>query len=236
MAVRYFVGLDLGQVADFTALAVLERPTVPSPLPDVWQPPPYALRYLDRYHLGTSYAEVVRRVVAAMGKPPLLPGPNDPPPVLVVDNTGIGRAVVDMLRVELKKAHAENRARLFLWPVVITFEGGVTRGGDGSWHVPKKELVTALQLLLQGRRLHTSPALEHAATLVKELENFRVKITAALKETFESVREGLHDDLVLAAAMAAWVGESVYAAELRRAKEEAGERAAATRRAEAWRY
>jgi hypothetical protein len=73
-------------------------------------------------------------------------------------------------------------------------------------------------LLLQGRRLHTSPALEHAQTLVKEMENFRVKITAAMKETFESVREGLHDDLVLAAAMAAWVGESVYAAELRRVK------------------
>jgi hypothetical protein len=85
------------------------------------------------------------------------------------------------------------------------------------------ELVTALQLLLQHRRLHTSRGLEHAATLVKELENFRVKITAAMKEQIESVREGLHDDLVLATAMAAWVGELELRGRIRRARQLAQE-------------
>jgi hypothetical protein len=207
-AVRYFVGLDLGQMADYTALAVMERESVPDDrLPPGWKPPPYALRYLDRYHLGTPYPEVVRRVVEALGKPPLLPAPSAPPTVLLVDNTGVGRGVVDLLRVELRKAEAANKACVQLWPVVITFAGGIRRGDNGSWHVPKKELVTALQLLLQHRRLLTSRSLEHAATLVKELENFRIKITQAMKETFESVLEGLHDDLALAAAMAAWAGE-----------------------------
>jgi hypothetical protein len=42
---------------------------------------------------------------------------------------------------------------------------------------------------------------------VKELESFRVKITASAHETFEAWRERDHDDLVLAVALAAWVGQ-----------------------------
>jgi len=48
-----------------------------------------------------------------------------------------------------------------------------------------------------------------ASVLVKELENFRVKITVNANETFESWRERDHDDLVLAVAMATWLGERV---------------------------
>jgi hypothetical protein len=39
-----------------------------------------------------------------------------------------------------------------------------------------------------------------------DLLNFKVKVTAAAHETF-SAREGAHDDLVLAVAVAAWLGE-----------------------------
>jgi hypothetical protein len=41
--------------------------------------------------------------------------------------------------------------------------------------VPKKELVGALQVLLQGRRIHVPRALPHAGLPVKDLENFRIK-------------------------------------------------------------
>jgi hypothetical protein len=43
--------------------------------------------------------------------------------------------------------------------------------------------------------------------LIKELQNFKVKITAAANEIFEAWREGEHDDLLLAVAIAAWMGE-----------------------------
>ncbi len=43
--------------------------------------------------------------------------------------------------------------------------------------------------------------------LVRELENFRVKITAAANETFGAWREGQHDDLVIAVALACWLAE-----------------------------
>jgi hypothetical protein len=40
--------------------------------------------------------------------------------------------------------------------------------------------------------------------LVKELMNFRVKITAHANDTYDAWREETHDDLVLALAMACW--------------------------------
>jgi hypothetical protein len=47
-------------------------------------------------------------------------------------------------------------------------------------------------------------------TLVRELEDYRVKITPAADETFNA-REGAHDDLSLALALAVWVGEQIIA-------------------------
>jgi hypothetical protein len=50
-------------------------------------------------------------------------------------------------------------------------------------------------------------SLPDAATLVRELQNFQVKITVAANETFGVWRDGQHDDLVLAVALASWWGE-----------------------------
>jgi hypothetical protein len=91
-------------------------------------------------------------------------------------------------------------------PVTLTTGHEVTSGDSGLF-VPKKELVSVLQVLLQLRRLRVARTLPDALLLVRELENFRVKVTTARTETFESWREGQHDDLVFAVALAAWVGE-----------------------------
>jgi hypothetical protein len=73
--------------------------------------------------------------------------------------------------------------------------------------LPKKKLVGALQALLQTRRLHIASRLAEAPQLVKELENFRVNVTLARNDSPASWCEGLRDDLVLAAALAVWMGE-----------------------------
>jgi hypothetical protein len=95
-------------------------------------------------------------------------------------------------------------------PVTITDGQHVSETEDGSRHVPKKELVTGLQLLLQGRRFQNARSLPEAGTLVRELENFRVQITLAAHESFGAWPEGQHDDLVLAAAFAGWWAERGY--------------------------
>jgi hypothetical protein len=69
---------------------------------------------------------------------------------------------------------------------------------------PKKDLVTGLQVVLQGRRSQIARSLPEAATLVRELSSFQVKASAATEELVPW-REGTHDDLVLAAAEAAWI-------------------------------
>src|SRR5262245_43983021 len=88
MTAEYFIGLDLGRTQDFTALAVLERRAVASP----GAKPEYALRRLQRFPLGTAYTQIVPAVAALRSKEPLRQAP------LLVDQTGVGRAVVDMLR------------------------------------------------------------------------------------------------------------------------------------------
>jgi hypothetical protein len=95
------------------------------------------------------------------------------------------------------------------WLVTLTTGHEVSIGENGSVYIPKKELVSVLQVLLQLRRLHLARTLPDALLLVRELEHFRVKVTTPRTETFESWREGKNDDLVFAVALAAWVGEQV---------------------------
>jgi hypothetical protein len=185
----YVLGLDLGQTSDFTALAVLERHAAEM----TGQKPDYALRHLRRFPLGTAYTEIVPAVAAVRRSEPLRQAP------LVVDQTGVGRAVVDMLR----------QSACGVIPVTITGGHATTVTDDGSYHVPKKELITALQVVMQGRRLQIARSLPDAVTLVCEMQQFQVKLTAAANETFGVWRDGQHDDLVLAVALACWWSERV---------------------------
>jgi hypothetical protein len=116
------------------------------------------------------------------------------PPDLVVDFTGVGRPVADMMRKE----------GLSFTPVLI--HGGDAETRDGAVHrVPKRNLVSAAQIALQSGRLGISTELELAETLRRELLNFKVKINIATKhDSYEAWRERDHDDLVLATALACW--------------------------------
>lgn len=193
----HFVGLDLGQAQDYTALAILERPRVHSQTPLAQRRPVNALRYLRRFPLGTPYPDIVRDVVKLMRSAALRGS------ALVVDQTGVGRPVVNMLADALRY-----HVTCSLVPITITGGHAVTAAENtASFHVPKRELIGVLQVLLQTRRLHVARGLADAPVLVRELENYRIKITPARNEIFEPWRDGQHDDLVLAVALAAWVGE-----------------------------
>ena len=72
--------------------------------------------------------------------------------------------------------------------------------------MPKRDLVGVTQLLLQQQWLRIAPALPESATLTKELQDYRVKISATGHDSYDA-REGAHDDLVLAVALACWVSE-----------------------------
>ena len=75
--------------------------------------------------------------------------------------------------------------------------------------------VFAEELPLQAGRLKVSGRLPEAATLRREMLNFRVRITAAANDTYAAWREGEHDDTVLAVALATWAGEALRKRQMR---------------------
>jgi hypothetical protein len=187
----FIAGLDLGQSQDFTALAILER--LDGALQNgKRQPAAYHLRHLERPRLGTPYPAIVARVKVLLDTPPLRGNAT-----LVVDATGVGAPVIDLLR------------QAGLRPVAVTITGGDTVSQDANgFRVPKRDLVSALLVLFQSGRLKIAEGIPDAATLVQELLAFRVKIDPqTAHDSYAAWREGAHDDLVLAAALAAWYGE-----------------------------
>lgn len=193
---NFYLGLDLGQSMDYTAIAVLEqikeevKSMTGAHVTDRINH--YHLRHLERPSLGTPYPDIVKRVKDLMGRDPLKDHTT-----LIVDFTGVGAPVTDLLKSEGLK------------PVAITITGGNTVHRDGyKYNVPKRDLVSNLQVLFQAKRLKVAEQLPEAQLLIQELLNFKVKINLkTAHDSYEAWREGVHDDLVLAVAMATWFAE-----------------------------
>jgi len=196
IAVENFVGLDLGQVHDPTAIAILEcseiligRSLVTYEWITIRR---RSFRHLERLPLGLDYPTIVEHVRRLVSSPELSRRTS-----LIVDATGVGRPVVDLLR------RAQLRCRLM--PVTIT-AGDRKTSGSGTWRVPKRDLITGLLVLLQREDVDICGHLPESETLVQELGNIRIKVSLGGQDTYGVWREGDHDDLVLAAALACWCG------------------------------
>jgi hypothetical protein len=110
----------------------------------------------------------------------------------------VGRPVVDLLRDE--------RPGCVVMAVNITsgpFEGGYCG-------VPKRDLIMGLQVLLQRQVLRIAAGLEHGEDSVKEVAAMQVKISLSGREQYGAWREGTHDDLVFAVALACWNAQNAY--------------------------
>lgn len=202
---RFFTGLDLGQVHDFSTLAVVERVQSKGD----WDPAAFAwkscvmlrLRYLERIPLGTPYPDVVSRVARVTRF-----GDLDGACELLVDATGVGMPVVDLLR----------RAGLRCQLTAAIITGGTSEGYvNGVQRIPKRNLITGLQLTLQHGTLQIAGGLKYGAALMAEMAEMRVKIRANGNgeqghEQFGAWREGAHDDLVFAVALACWGARRAY--------------------------
>ena len=171
----FYVGLDLGQMNDYTAIVILEH--VEKNEKHVWN-----LTHVERLALGTSYQEVARHIEDLIREIKTVG-----PVTLIVDATGVGRPVIDSLKEG------------GLNPVAVTVTGGLNVSYDPSsgWRVPKRDLVSAAKVMLGKKELKIASDLPYKDTLITELQNYHVKINLASgHDTYEAWRENIHDDLV----------------------------------------
>jgi hypothetical protein len=187
---RYFAGLDLGPAGEFTALAVLEQTRVADERRPGAFAKHYALRHLARWPPGTSYTTIADEIRPLYAAPPLAHS------TLVVDVTGVGRSVLRLFTRGGIQAHIR---------AVFMTAGHKPADDSADWSVPKVELAGVIQMNLQARRLKVAKDLADAATLVKELTEFRIKPKLADADSTEAWREGLKDDLVFAVGIGLWV-------------------------------
>jgi hypothetical protein len=187
----FYVGLDLGQRHDPTAIAVVER----IELAQAWQATAFhslRVRHLERAPLGTPYPGVVARVREIVQKIGTC--------VLVVDGTGVGAPVVDMLRA----------AGLGCEIAAVTITGGEQQRNKGAsaWSVPKRDLLALVQVLLERNELRLARGLRELGPLIRELTDVRSTTKANGRERLGADGCGEHDDLVIALALACWRARS----------------------------
>jgi hypothetical protein len=189
---EYFIGVDLGQKHDFTAIAVVERQAGGLPhFLTPWTIPQttYGLRHLERIQLGTPYPRVVERIGCLTRLPQI-----QQRSTLVVDATGVGTPVVDLLR----------QANLDCHLVAITITGGEhAHRSHGACTVPKRDLIATLELMLEVQELTIAAELPERRRLVEELMALQSNVTSGGHQSFGASGRA-HDDLVLAVALACW--------------------------------
>jgi len=170
----YLAGLDIGQRDDWTALAVAERDRDGG----------LTLVALERIR-HRSYPDVALLVADTMRA---LPGAT-----LLVDVTGVGRPICDLLR-----QHGVAHIR-------VNIHGGdaVGRLDDGTVSVPKRDLIAALVVGFEAKTLRIASGLHHTEALEREAASFRMAVSATGHDTYNA-REGAHDDLLLAVSLTAW--------------------------------
>jgi hypothetical protein len=203
----YVVGVDLGQSQDPTALCVIEHAdgvTDPGSDYEVHTGITRSLQKkaqqnrvirMERPPLNTSYSGVVQHVKQLLDRDLLRGNEDQKPAELVIDAGGVGRGVADMFRDAGMK------------PICVTITGGLetTCTGPNRYNVAKHALITDLDALIHhpDHPLRFSKHLREQAALAEEIADFTKNTRAAGRNTYEA-RQGRHDDMVLAVALAAW--------------------------------
>jgi hypothetical protein len=193
---RWYVGWDIGQSIDPSALCVLNHRVLPlnkwitnhdAKVTTQERTEHFDVLHLERLALGTPYPQQIQHVLNLMQREPLQGARAQ----LVIDFTGVGRPVFDMCQRAGLKPHG----------VLITAGSEVTRSGGTIWHVPKQILISQLEARIHSGELKWASNIADSGALTDELKDFARKVSESGRVTFNA-RSGSHDDLVLSLAIA----------------------------------
>lgn len=199
------IGIDVGKSSDPTAIVVAQ-----SEMRGGKQH--FTVPFLTRLELGTPYPKITDRAVRIIrgvehkllyefAERMLMPAfaPELDKMVkqevwVLVDSTGVGAPVVDMLRDALPDTK--------VCGVIFTHgEHNTVRWRSSEGTMGKSYLVSRLQVLIQTGRIHL-PQVEESKVLLDELRNYEVNITEKGVDTYGAFKVGSHDDLVTALGLA----------------------------------
>lgn len=200
----YIIGVDLAKRYDRTAITVLERTPLPNPpaiedgAPDE---DPLLLRcvYCHQPPQRTAYQKIAEFCAQLIEHPKLKGRVN-----LVLDMTGVGDGVKELF---------DQLAALdgLVWTIVITPGQRVNKRPDMAYTVPKKDLVDAVLIALQRKRLFANPNDPwDMEVLRKQMFAFKRKIDPrTMQVSLESIDESVHDDACLSLCLAVWLSTQI---------------------------
>jgi hypothetical protein len=187
MRKRFFLGFDPAQLFDFAALSALEVTYEPG------QDAVYRLVNLERKQ-RVSYPDLVTWVVDALSTPAFREGASEPPEI-VLDSTGVGIAVRDMIR----------QKNMPLVSIMTTAGNSMNRDRDG-YRVGKARIYGKFFTAFDNGRVHINEQHPHFEQLLKELKAFKSKLSTAGNALFEA-DVGEHDDMITSLALPVWYFE-----------------------------
>jgi len=205
------IGIDIGKRHDPSAIAVAvvehRRPALP---PGSHAPMPkgvthYRFPGLKRLDLETPYPEQVKKLLEFSDKAKgryLVEQRISSQGGMVhiyVDVTGVGDAVVDMLKPGMAKIGR-------LHPCRFTAGDRVNKINFGEYQIGKAHFASRLQVLSESKLIHLPSDYPEAQQLAQEMLDFDIDVDEASgKATFGAMRPGTHDDLVCALGLACLV-------------------------------
>lgn len=193
---RYWLGVDLAQAQDNTALVVVHDECLP-----VWGggsrqvlgPRQRTIVFADKFR-GVSYPDIVSHVIRTMLKHPLGGRTR-----LVIDGSGLGRVCSDLLHEQGVKHDA----------IQMTV-GQNWAKKDRYVNVGKTLLLETLSLLFATGDLTFAHDLPLREDILAELETFQLEQTAAGNQIITQGKSGAHHgDLSIALAVAVFASENL---------------------------
>ena len=190
---RYWLGCDLGQKQDPTAVIVIKDYAHPE-----WQNARQVLGkrhrvivYADHF-IGYSYPDIVSHLIRTMTREPLRNSVQ-----LVIDATGLGRVISDLLQ-EARVEHIAMQSTV-----------GQNWSRKGRYvNVGKHAMIENLSILFSSSDLTFAKDLPLRDHIMSELETFQLEMTNAGLPIITQGRRGQHHgDLSIATAVAAFASQ-----------------------------
>jgi hypothetical protein len=157
-------------------------------------------------HQALGAPRPLSRYSKVAGRVPEILGEIGRDSILVVDVTATGRPAYSLNPSELSHALEGTGLHFKHCPITVSgIAGGVFKSPDVGQIVPRRDLISATQILFDEEQLKIAESLSLAGALRDELLAFKPKTDKP--DDLEGWRERPHDDLVLAVAVSMWTAE-----------------------------